>query len=148
MAVEPLRVIQATIALLRNDAELLALFQSVGKTKVQAYADLAPREVDPVYIVMMMQGSDDTNVIDGERAFTNPTVQIVCVGKEGGYEEIGPFADRVDDLVRNNDGNVVDGVYIARMVRSAVMPYIDDIDNTRYYQIAQVYSNIAYAYTP
>lgn len=148
MAVEILRVQQAIISFLRTDAQLITMFTGLGKPKVLAFANLAPRELVPPYIVVIAESADDTNTLDGRRAFVNPSFQVAAISKEGGYDQIVPIADRVDSLLTSKEATILDGVYVARLIRSAVIANIDDIDNIRYYSIGQVYENIAYAYTP
>lgn len=148
MAVEVLRAQRALITFLRTDTILASIFTGFGLFAVPVYADYAPREVVPPYIITTTQSAEDTNAIGAERAFVNPTFQITCISKEGGYEQIAPVADRVDNLLTSTDAIIVDGVYVTRLVRSGVLIYTDDIDNIRYYSIGQIYSNIAYAYSP
>lgn len=135
--------VHAYLLQLQDDTVLKGLFP--GGT-VLINADLAQREPPPFYIIFSVPSDEDVNNMGGERVMTKPDYTIQAIGRNVGLEVLRPIMTRIDAVITDLDaGQVVNGTYVGRFVRTNVVVRAETLNNVRWQYLACLYKLIAYS---
>lgn len=127
---------------LQQDAALQALFPGGA---VVINAKFAPRQPPDVHMVFDLLTDHEANSLGGNRVFCAPTYSVQCIGKEVGYDVIGPIMTRADAVLTAEDASrQVGSTWVGRFVRVNTLMDANSIDNVRWYWLGGVYEAIAF----